>query len=43
MTSGVALLVSLAGPLGAVSAGATVALLAMHVFVGGTLMVGLRR
>jgi hypothetical protein len=37
------LLISLLGPLGAVSTGATVGLLALHVVVGGILIVGLGR
>lgn len=39
----VVLLVSLLGPLGAVSASATILLLALHVTVGGVVALGLRR
>ena len=43
VTCGVVLLVSLLGPLGAVTAGAVVLLAVEHVAVGATLALGLRR
>lgn len=43
VVAGVVLLLSLAGPLGAVTTGAVLALLALHLLVGGTLIAGLRR